>query len=322
LRRPPGSVCLALLISLFSLVGATLGQAQSKGDGSLRLEYQYIRTGTFDDGENEYDYWTTDAQVLMLSGDYAFTDRWTVFGALPYIWKRFNPGDQFNGDPHNPNDPYWVDFVPPDKRLWDDGDYHSDFQDVSVGISYLALDGPLSISPYIGYGAPVTNYPFFAKAAIGLNLWNIPVGVSFSYVPYLSDWYMSGNVAYVFSEQPLDVNVDYWLAQLSAGYWFKPGFSVNVFLDLKYVRNGLKLPWDFVDDPNNFVYPDEFGTEEWWHHDQLIAHRNLNLGLGVDYFLTRKWKVSATGYTAIWVEQTNKVDYAFTMALTRFFSKN
>ena len=322
LRRTPDPVLSALLTCLFTLVFAANSQGQSRGDGSLTLEYQFIHTGAFDDGEVKYDYWTTDAQVLMLSGDYALTDRWTVFAALPYIWKRFNPGDQFNGDPHNPNDPYWVDFVPPDKRFWDDGDYHSNFQDFSIGASYLALEGPLSISPYIGYGVPVTNYPFFAKAAIGLNLWNIPVGVSFSYVPFLSDWYLSGNVAYVFSEKPLDVNVDYWLAHLSTGYWFKPGFSVNAFLSVKYVRDGMRLPYDFVDDPDNFVYPDDFGTEEWWHHDRLGAHRNLNLGLGFDYFLSPLWKVSATGYTSLWAEQTNEVDYAFTTSLTRFFSRN
>ncbi len=320
MRKPPSALFLTVLIGAAGLVGAADSHGQSRGDGSLTLEYQYIRTGTFDDGKYEYDYWTTDSQVLMLSGDYSFTDRLTVFASMPYIWKRFNAGDQFNGDPHNPNDSYWVDFVPPDKRFWDDGKYHSDFQDFSIGFSYLALDGPLKISPYIGYGVPMTDYPFFAKAAIGLNLWNIPVGASFSYAPYFSDWYLSGNAAYVFSEKPLGVNVDYWLTHLATGYRFTPRFAANVFLSLKYVRKGMKLPYDFVDDPENFVYPDDFGTEEWWHHDRLGAHRNLNLGLGVDYFLSPQWKVSATGYTALWVEQTNEVDYAFTMGVTRFFS--
>jgi len=67
---------------------------------------------------------------------------------------------------------------------------------------------------------------------------------------------------------------------------------------------------------------DDFGTEEWWHHDRLGAHRNVNLGLGFDYFLSPLWKVSATGYTSLWAEQTNEVDYAFTTSLTRFFSRN
>ena len=320
MRQSPGVLLLSVVMGLVGLVAASPSQAQSRGDGSVSLEYQFIRTGTFDDGQVEYDYWSTDTQVMLLSGDYAFTDRWSVFASLPYIRKRFVAGNLFNGDPHNPNDPYWVDFTPPDKRFWDDGDYHGDFQDFSIGFSYLALDGPLKISPYIAYGVPMTNYPFFAKAAIGLNLWNLPVGASFSYVPYFSDWFVRGNAAYVFSEKPLGVNVDYWLAHLSAGYWFSPRFAANVFMGVKYVRKGKEIPYDFVDDPNNFVYPDEFDTEEWWRHDQLGAHRNVNLGLGVEYFVNPQWKVSATGYTGVWVEQTNEVDYAFTMAVTRVFS--
>jgi hypothetical protein len=77
-------------------------------------------------------------------------------------------------------------------------------------MTYSRLDcsGP---NPYVSYGVPASDYPFFAKAAIGKNLWTVPVGTSFSYVPYFSDWHFGGNVAYVFSEKALGINVDYWL---------------------------------------------------------------------------------------------------------------
>ena len=175
------------------LANASLAQTQQKGDASLRVEYQYIRTGSFLSGSQEFDYWTTDTQVAMLSGDYAINDRWTVFAALPYVGKRFNSEVPWGGDPHNPNDPYWVDFVPPDKRFWDDGKYHSAFQDLSIGVNYLIQKGPWTLRPYINYGVPASNYPFFAKAAIGKNLWTVPVGMSFYYVPYFSDWHFGGN---------------------------------------------------------------------------------------------------------------------------------
>jgi len=320
---------LAGLIAVFSF-GAARGQEQSRGDASIRLEYQFIRTGTFYSsapgfGDLEFGYWKTDTQVAMLSGDYAINDRWTVFAALPYVRKRFtptpdpnNPFDPPNGDPHNPNDPYWVDFVPPDKQFWDDGDYHGDFQDFSIGFSYRIAKGPWTLNPYISYGVPASDYPFFAKAAIGLNLWTVPVGTTFSYVPYFSDWHFDGNVAYVFSEKPLGYNVDYWLAHLSAGYWFRANLSANAFLSLKYGRGGIKItdPIFSNGDPFN---PNAFDTEEWWHHDRLVTARNLNFGLGVDYFLSPKWKLSGSGYQSIWTEESNEVDFAFTLGFTRFF---
>jgi hypothetical protein len=180
----------------------------------------------------------------------------------------------------------------------------------------------LTISPYVGYGFPADDYPFYAKAAIGGNLWNIPVGVDLGYIPYFSDWNVRGNLAYVFSEEPLGINVDYWLAYLSAGYWFKPRFSANVFLSAKYLRNGLIMPWDFTDDPTYGNYPVDFDTIYWWQHDRLLRHRFVNAGIGFDYFLNESYQLSGSYFTGLWAEQTNEVDYAFTLALTRYFSGN
>jgi hypothetical protein len=317
------------MIAVFILVGLVavllsapvLAQSQKKGDASLRIEYQYIRTGDFHDSNFEFDYWTTDSHIALLSGDYTFADRWTVYGALPYVQKRFNAGELFNGDPHNPNDPWWIDFQPPDKRFIDDERFHGGLQDLSFGLMYLALDGPFTLSPYIGYGFPTNNYPFYAKAAIGQNLWNIPLGVAFTFVPYFSDWYFQGNVAYVFSEKPLGVNVDYWLGNISAGYFFTPRFSMNVFLTAKSIRQGLKMPDDFTDDPLYGNYPDDFDTVEWWQHDRLLGHRFANVGVGFNYLFKGKYQVSASYYTGIWAEQTNEIDRAFTLGLTRYFGR-
>ena len=114
------------------LANFALAQSQEKGDSSLRAEYQYIRNGTFHGSGFEAGYWTTDTHVVLLSGDYALSDHWTIFGALPYVQKRFNATQELPGlpagDPHNPNDDFWVDFVPPDKRFIDDGNCHGGIQ--------------------------------------------------------------------------------------------------------------------------------------------------------------------------------------------------
>lgn len=308
-----------LLASLLFASTAVHAQGQKRGDASLRMEFQAIRTGTFVSDGADFDYWSTDTRVAVVSGDYALNERWNVFAVLPYVRKRFNSEVEWGGDPHNPNDPYWIDFVPPDTRFWDDGEYHGDFQDFSFGVSYRFAKGPVTFFPYVSYGVPATDYPFFAKAAIGMNLWNLPVGATFSYVPYFSDWHFRGNLAYVFSEKPLDVNVDFWLANLSAGYWFSQRLSVNVFLSAKWILDGLEMPWDFTDDPFYGNYPGDFDTREWWQHDRLIGHRNVNLGVGVDYFLGESSKLSGSYYTGIHAEQSSEVDYAFTLAYTRYF---
>jgi len=308
-------------------------QGQQRGDASLRVEFQHIRTGDFltDGSDFRQDWWSTDSQAVLLSGDYAINDRWTVFAALPYVRKRFNAKPGFPipgfvaGDPHNPNDPYWIDFVPADKRVWDDGEYHSDLQDFSVGVAYRVAKGPWTLNPYISYGVPASDYPFYAKSAIGLNLWTIPVGTTISFVPYFSDWHFDGNVAYVFSEKPLGVNVDYWTVHLSAGYWFKANLSVNAFFGLKSVRDGFgQLDPVFLspDASSPPIYPEDYDTEEYYQHDRLVQHRNLNFGLGIDYFFSPEWKVSGSTYQSIWTKETTEVDFAFTLGITRFFGSD
>lgn len=311
----------ALLVTMLTAgANPVLAQQQKEGDASLRLEYQYIEPGKFYDDVASYDYWSTKTHVLMLSASYAVSDRVSVYAALPYIRKKFIGSDYFGGDPHDPNAPYWIDFVPPDKRFWDDGEYHGDFQDLSFGVQYLALDGPLTVAPYIGFGFPTTDYPFYAKAAIGKNLWQLPVGVTLGYIPSFSDWFLDGNLTYVFSEKPLDVNVNYMTFRLSAGYWFKPQFSMNIFVTGKYGINGFVMPWDFTDDPFYGNYPDDFDTKEWWMHDRLLRNRHVDVGLEASYFFNERFMLSGTWYTGVWADQGFETDLGLTLALTRYFS--
>ena len=322
--RCSASTLAATLLGLYACFFADFAfpQSQSKGDATLRVEYQYLDSGKFYDDVAAYDYWSTQSHIVMFSGDYAISERWSFYAALPYVQKRFNSEVDWGGDPHNPNDDFWVDFVPPDKRFHDDGDYHGGFQDLSFGVRYIALDGPLTVTPFIGFGFPTTDYPIYAKAAIGKNLWNVPVGVSLSYIPYFSDWHYRGNLAYVFSEEPLDINVDYLVGYLSAGYWFTGRLSMDLFVSAKWSLDGLVMPRDFTDDPYYADYPDAFDTVEWWQHDRLLRNRSVDLGIAFDFFLNEKYKLSGSCLTGIWADQSNQLDLGLTLSLTRYFDGN
>lgn len=307
------------LVAGFALLSASVlaaAQDKSGGKGSLRAEYQYIRTGDFFDdslvfGSSGGDIGTTDTHALLLSGNYSISDHWTIFASLPYVQKRHR-----GTNPHNFLE--FANFDPPDRRLVDDGNYHGGFQDLAFGVRYLALVGPVRISPYVSYGVPVDNYPIYGKAAIGANLWSIPVGVQFDYLPYFSDWKFGGNVAYVMRERPLGVNVDYWLIYASAGYYFAPRIFGSVFIVAKDTPHGVRLPDDFTDDP---TYQDlaDFDSELWWQHDRVLGHSFTNVGLGIDYVLSKRYQVSGQTWTTVKARQVNEIDYAVGLALTMFF---
>ena len=306
-----------LVLSRKLLAGALIGSimvvctdawaetSQKKGDASLRVEYQYIRTGEYDSSVGKIDIGNTDSHAIVLSGDYAFNDRWKVFASLPYIQKRHK-----GALPHDPTVDF-VNYTPPDMRVTDDGSYHGGFQDLFFGLQYLALDGPLELAPFISYGLPASNYPFYAHAAIGRNIWHLPVGVSLSYTPYFSDWYLKSDIAYVFTEKSLGVNVSHWLIYASASYFFTPRFAPKAFVSIKHVNGGLSFPDDFP--------PESFDSEHWYYHDRTIKHNFVNAGVGFDWILNEKYQLSGTLFTMVKPEQVNTIEYAFTLGLTRYF---
>jgi hypothetical protein len=91
-----------------------------------------------------------------------------------------------------------------------------------------------------------------------------------------------------------------------------------VFVIGKDTPQGVKLPYDFTDDP---TYQDlaDFDTELWWQHDRVLAHSVTNLGLALDYVISERYQVSGQAWTSLTADQVNEVDYALSLALTVFF---
>ena len=293
-----------MMMLVMCLATSTSAQADA-GDGSLRLEYQYIRTGNFDSSVGEIDIGNTDAHVVMLSGSYAFTDRLTAYASIPWIKKRHT-----GALPHNPTTDF-QSFEPQDLTLVDDGSYHSDWQDLYIGIQYLARDERLKLSPFIGYGQPSNDYPFYGHAAVGRNLWHLPVGVAWSFEPYFEKWYLGGSVAYVFTEKTLGVDVSHWLANVNLGYYVTPRFAPRLFVSAKYGSKGLDWPDDF--DLGNL------DSVDFYNHDRTIKHNWVNAGIGFDFILNDKYQLTGSWFTMVDPDQVNIVDRAWTLAITRSF---
>ncbi len=301
MRITTSAVFLALLIAM---PGAIAEDHFENLGHSIRVEYQYTETGEIDTSVGDFDIGVVDTQVFLLSGVFAINERWTVFGSLPYVRKRHK-----GAGVHDPN----VDFVafqPPDLRVVDDGEYHGDWQDIYVGTQYRAIDGPFSLSPFIGFGAPVSNYPIYGNAILGRHAWEAPVGVSMEFTPYFSDWYFQADVAYVFSEEVLGVNLDYWHWYASASYFITPRFAPRVFLTRRDARNALTWPEDYTED---------LDTEEWFHHDRTLKHSYLNAGVGFDFIVSERYAISGTYYETIDPDHVAEITEAFTFALTRRF---
>lgn len=304
------SIFLGLLLALPS--GAIAQERIADRDNSVRAEYQFIHTGALDTGIGPLDIGATDAHVLLLSGVWSLNDRWKIYGAIPYVQKRHE-----GSGVHDPNVDFF-EYQPSDLRVIDDGDFHGGFQDIHAGVQFLAIDGPFSLSPYVAYGVPVSNYATYGNAAIGKQLWEIPVGVAMEFTPYFSDWLFQADIAYVFSEKLLGVDLDFWLMYLSASYYVTPRFIPRIFITHRNAPNALSFPEDFTDDFTFSTYED-FDNEHWYQHDRTLKHNYINAGFGFDYLVNDRWYMSATYFQTIKPEDVAEVEYAFTFAMTRRF---
>jgi len=270
------------------------------GHGYWSISYQYISVDGFEGNSGTVPIGTVDTQSVLLGVEYHLTDRWTIGAGLPYIRKRYQgpgPHDPLTLDPPRP----WIENI-------DQGDWNSDFQDFSVGLKYLAKGGPLVIEPFIFYGVPTNDYPFFGHAAVGQQLWKLDVGSEFSYFPGLSNAYYRADIAYVFVEETLDTSINHWKIFGEAGYQFNEHWTGRFFFLFK---NGDGL------DAEDFPRPRT--TELWYQHDRMIKHNYLNVGIGLDWTFDNGFQISANFMKQPWQEQVHKMKYAFSIGISRGF---
>jgi len=301
----------ALASALLIVISVTQAQERTADfDDSISLDYYYVHTGEFTSDSLTYDAGTTDTHALQLSGFYSLNEKWELYGSIQYIQKRLI--DPTGYGTHNPNVDFW-EYTPPDLRFIDDGDYHGGLQDLTVGVRYLALDGPLRVSPFVSYGAPVSNYPIYGSAVIGRGLNELHLGVSLDYTPYFSDWNFQADISYAISEEVVGVDLNYWLMYLSTSYYVTPRFVPRVFLTSRNAPNALDYPEDFE------PYEEKYDNENGWRHDQTINHQYINAGIGFDYIVSERYGISAMYYRTIEAKNMVKVDNAFNLGLTRWF---
>jgi hypothetical protein len=292
---------------LLAMLCVSAVSAREKGDGSVRFEYQFVNTSAFDSSIGDIDIGETDAHVFMFAGDYALTDRWTISASLPWIKKRHQ-----GALPHNPALELTA-YPEADQSLIDDGNFHSDWEDLYVTVSYAALQGQRwSVYPFISVGVPTNDYPFYAHAAVGRNIWHVPIGAAFNFTPYFSDFSFSGDAAYVFTEKSLGVDTSHWLINLAAAYYVTPGFAPKIFVSIKHGTKGLDFPDDF--DLN------ALNDKAFYYHDRTIKHNYVNGGIGFDWIMNDRYMLSGSALTMLNPDQVNIIDIGLSLGITRFFS--
>ena len=271
------------------------------GSGSISLNYQNIVVNKFNTSVSDVDIGEVLTHSLYLEFTYALTDRWQLRAGLPYIKKRYNGAGR-----HDP-----LTLVPPRPEVpfIDDGNYHNDFQDYSLGVSYLWIRDPVIVEPFARLEIPSHDYPHFGNSAVGQNLWKAEFGVDLTKFMPFSDWYYRAETSYTFVEKTLGVSVNHFRFNGEAGYFFTDAISAKWFVLAKHGKG---------DDATAFPPSNRTG-ERWYQHDRTTRHSYVNTGVGADWFFHENYQLSGSVMTSVWGKSVHLVDIAWGMAITRYF---
>jgi len=296
------SVCGLLLASSAFADGLdTVEDEHVAGSGSIALSYQTIEVNKFDTSVSEVDIGEVLTHSLFVELNYALTDRWLLTAGIPYIYKKYNGPAR-----HDP-----LTLVPPrpDVPFVDDGRYHSEWQDFVLGATYLWIDTPVIVEPFVNLIIPSHDYPHFAQAAIGQNRLKAEFGVDLTkYMPF-SDWFYRGGVSYTVVEKTLGVNVNHFRVHGEAGYFFTPHLSASAFV-LGKLGNGKDAT----------AFPPSARTDEaWYQHDRTTRHNYVNVGATTDWYINDNYMLSVSALTSVWGRSVHMVRLAWTVGLTRYF---
>jgi hypothetical protein len=273
--------------------------AESAPRGQMAFTYQYQKAQNLVSEDFVIAGAPITTHLVDVSVSYRIKDRWTVSAGLPYISREWKGGPS-----HNP-----LNIVPPqlDSKFVDDGHFHGFFQDLRLGASYLVIDEPLSVEPYLEYGIPASDYPFFASSAVGRNMLTLEAGATFAYRPPFLPWYFSLRAGYVMADSVLGVDTDGMRVVADAVRFINERLSANVFLTSKN-STGITPPQT----------PD-FTSELWYQHDKIIRHNYANLGLGLDWSLGERNVVNFTVLKMVHVEDVFELQEALSVTLSRAF---
>ena len=292
-RRPLGPLlgAVALLV-----LGAhpSAGQAYipPAGYGTVSVSFQSVHTslqldsiGTKGDGPE-----TTDTQALIWQVEYGLTDKIAVHASLPFMATRY-----VGTNPHTQG----RDLQPSD---WDDGTYHSAFQDFYIGVRYGLVQSPrFALAPFAEVVIPSHRYETLAQSAIGRDARVLLVGAAVGGFAdgILPGLYYQTRISYGIAQDVVDIRTNRTGIDSAIGYFVNPRLAVQFVETFHYLHNGMY-----------FIFEPEFQADitgggpivedHWISHDRLLRGRVVSLGGGLTYAVSDSIGLFATASTMVW----------------------
>jgi hypothetical protein len=299
------SVRIAVALAVLS-AGVAHAQAwlAPRGETTVSLAFQRteLEGHLLPDGRR-IDVGGSHSRTLALQIEHSLTDRLAFECSIPYVASA-------NG----------VDPQPVLGRTGiDDGNYHSTWQDLRLGVRYNIVSDPVLITPSLVYRAPTHDYPTIGEAAVGPGLREIEAGVDLGRAFTVAELPSYADLRYsrAFVEKFEGVPMNRANAEAAVGVFVHPRVSVRGVAFWQNTYGGLSATDIFgptgPPQPNPDLAPSLF-----LHHDRLLRDNFFRWGAGASLALTQSWSVSAT-FVDLARGTNSHYGYAYSLVVSRSF---
>ena len=280
------------------------GQAfiPAAGDGTVSASFQSVlsrpqtdSTGAKGEGER----W--DTQALIWHVEYGLTDGIAVHASLPFMMTRYQ-----GSLPHSD---------------YDDGTYHSAFQDFYFGVRYGAVQSPrFAVAPFVEVVIPSHRYEAISQASPGRDVRMLLVGSAIGgfldgIAPGL---YYQTRISYAITQNVVNIRPNRTGIDSAVGYFVNPRFGIQFVQTFQYAHNGMYFIWN-PEFEARLTSGGEVTDDHWINHDRLLRARVLAFGGGVTYALNESVGLFATGTTAAWGRSLPRPERAISVGVNWSF---
>jgi hypothetical protein len=231
------------------------------GIGMVSAVYQNISNTNhrLTDG-SLFDGYDSVSRGVLLSFEYAVTDRFSFSLGLPYL------GTKYTGP-----EPSLFDLAVDNCFCWQHG-----WQDFGATVRYNLFNDAFALTPSISLGVPSHNYEYFGEAVLGRNLNEVRIAVDVGHrLDRISDKLsVSGRYSYAFVEEVLELPNDRSNFALEAGVMASRKLATRVVFSWQRSHGGLRSS-------------DPFTELQFLQYDRLIKDNNFHITGGVAYSLPK-----------------------------------
>jgi len=241
-----------------------------RGEGAVSISYQnFDATGHFEPDGQRIPVGASHAQTVRLDLDYALTDRLALIAGVPFVSVRNgNDGSPVLG-----------------RTGIDDGQYHSTWQDLRVGLRYAIVEEPIAASLLVEQIVQIRDYPTIGEAAPGRGLDETLVGVNLGH-SLNSSTYIHLRYAHAFVEEVLGVSTNRDNIDLEAGYAFNSRYSIRAIAGWQDTHGGINFPIEIATFDNGRFIPLPGKELLFLQHDRLLDEEYFKAGLGARATIT------------------------------------